>query len=304
MLSRLPLNGLRCFEAAARHMSFKLAAAELFVTPAAVSQQIKALETELGCALFLRRPRALELTAEGARLAPVVRDAFSRLLAAVNDLKEQEEGRPLTVSVLPSFAVKWLIPRLSRFRMRYPEIDVRIAAEDRRADFVTDGVDVALRLGDGNYEGLHVEKIMSERIYPVCSPEVAARPPGLHRPQDLKHYPLLHDVNTFAGESWENFLEQFGIEGVDLRRGAFFTQMDMVLQAAVEGQGVALARSQLVTDDLRAGRLIRPFENEMPAPLAYYFVCREDSLRSNKVSVFRDWVLDEVRRDGILDEPE
>ncbi|UUX50298.1 transcriptional regulator GcvA [Nisaea acidiphila] len=304
MLSRLPLNGLRCFEAAARHMSFKLAAAELFVTPAAVSQQIKALETELGCPLFLRRPRALELTPEGMRLAPVVRDAFSRLLAAVNDLKEQEEGRPLTVSVLPSFAVKWLIPRLSRFRMRYPEIDVRIAAEDRRADFVTDGVDVALRLGDGNYEGLHVEKIMSERIYPVCSPEVAARPPGLRKPEDLKHYPLLHDVNTFAGESWDNFLQQFGIEGIDLRRGAFFTQMDMVLQAAVEGQGVALARSQLVTDDLRAGRLIRPFENEMPAPLAYYFVCREDALRSNKVSVFRDWVLDEVRRDGILDEPE
>ncbi|WP_420404845.1 transcriptional regulator GcvA [Nisaea sp.] len=304
MLSRLPLNGLRCFEAAARHMSFKLAAAELFVTPAAVSQQIKALETELGSPLFLRRPRALELTAEGARLAPVVRDAFSRLLAAVNDLKEQEEGRPLTVSVLPSFAVKWLIPRLSRFRMRYPEIDVRIAAEDRKADFVTDGVDVALRLGDGNYEGLHVEQIMSERIYPVCSPEVAARPPGLHKPEDLKHYPLLHDVNTFPGESWDNFLEQFGIKGIDLRRGAFFTQMDMVVQAAVEGQGVALARSQLVTDDLRAGRLIRPFNAETPAPLAYYFVCREESLRSNKVAVFRDWVLDEVRRDGTLAEPD
>ncbi|MBO6559146.1 MAG: transcriptional regulator GcvA [Nisaea sp.] len=298
MLSRLPLNGLRCFEAAARHMSFKLAAAELFVTPAAVSQQIKALETELGCSLFLRRPRSLELSAEGARLAPVVRDAFSRLLAAVNDLKEQEEGRPLTVSVLPSFAVKWLIPRLSRFRMRYPEIDVRIAAEDRKADFVTDGVDVALRLGDGNYEGLHVEKIMSERIYPVCSPEVAARPPGLHRPEDLKHYPLLHDVNSFAGESWDHFLEHFGVEGVDVRRGAFFTQMDMVLQAAIEGQGVALARSQLVTDDLRAGRLIRPFGTETPALLAYYFVCREEALRSNKVAVFRDWVLDEVRRDG------
>jgi LysR family glycine cleavage system transcriptional activator len=298
MLSRLPLNGLRCFEAAARHMSFKLAAAELFVTPAAVSQQIKALETELGCSLFLRRPRSLELSAEGARLAPVVRDAFSRLLAAVNDLKEQEEGRPLTVSVLPSVAVKWLIPRLSRFRMRYPEIDVRIAAEDRKADFVTDGVDVALRLGDGNYEGLHVEKIMSERIYPVCSPEVAARPPGLHRPEDLKHYPLLHDVNSFAGESWDHFLEHFEVEGVDVRRGAFFTQMDMVLQAAIEGQGVALARSQLVTDDLRAGRLIRPFGTETPALLAYYFVCREEALRSNKVAVFRDWVLDEVRRDG------
>lgn len=303
MLSRLPLNGLRCFEAAARHMSFKLAASELFVTPAAVSQQIKSLETELGCSLFVRRPRALELTAEGARLAPVVRDAFSRLLAAVNDVKEREEGRPLTVSVLPSFAVKWLIPRLSRFRMRYPEIDVRIAAEDRKADFVTDGVDVALRLGDGNYDDLHVEMIMTERIYPVCSPEVAARPPGLHKPEDLKHYPLLHDVNTFAGESWDIFLDHFGVEGVDLRRGAFFTQMDMVLQAAVEGQGVALARSQLVTDDLRAGRLIRPFEVETPAPLAYYFVCREEALRSNKVAVFRDWVLDEVRRDGTAADP-
>ncbi len=284
-------------------MSFKQAAAELFVTPAAVSQQIKALETELGCSLFLRRPRSLELTAEGARLAPVVRDAFSRLLAAVNDLKEQEEGRPLTVSVLPSFAVKWLIPRLSRFRMRYPEIDVRIAAEDRKADFVTDGVDVALRLGDGNYEGLHVEKIMTECIYPVCSPEVAARPPGLHKPEDLKHYPLLHDVKNFAGESWDHFLQHFGVEGVDVRRGAFFTQMDMVLQAAIEGQGVALARSQLVTDDLRAGRLIRPFGAETPALLAYYFVCREESLGSNKVSVFRDWVLDEVRRDGSPAEP-
>ena len=298
MLSRLPLNGLRCFEAAARHMSFKLAAGELFVTPAAISQQIKALETELGCSLFLRRPRALELTPEGARLAPAVREAFSSLLSAVNDLKEHEEGRPLTVSVLPSFAVKWLIPRLSRFRMRYPEIDVRIAAEDRKADFVSDGVDVALRLGEGKEEGVHVQQIMTECIYPVCSPEVAARPPGLKRPEDLKHYPLLHDVNSFAGETWAHFLEHFGIGGVDVRRGAFFTQMDMVLQAAIEGQGVALARSQLVTEDLRAGRLIRPFEVETPAPLAYYFVCREESLRSNKVSVFRDWILDEVRRDG------
>lgn len=298
MLSRLPLNGLRCFEAAARHMSFKLAAGELFVTPAAVSQQIKALEAELGRPLFLRRPRALELTAEGARLAPAVREAFSRLLSAVNDLKEREEWRPLTVSVLPSFAVKWLIPRLSRFRMRYPEIDVRIAAEDRKADFVTDGVDVALRLGEGKEEGVHIQQLMTERIYPVCSPELAARPPGLKRPEDLKHYPLLHDAKSIVGETWAHFIEHFGIEGIDVRRGAFFTQMDMVLQAAIEGQGVALARSQLVTDDLRAGRLIRPFEVEKLAPMAYYFVCREESLRSNKVSVLRDWILEEVRRDG------
>jgi LysR family glycine cleavage system transcriptional activator len=298
MLSRLPLNGLRCFEAAARHMSFKLAAGELFVTPAAVSQQIKALEAELGRPLFLRRPRALELTAEGARLAPAVREAFSRLLSAVNDLKEREEWRPLTVSVLPSFAVKWLIPRLSRFRMRFPEIDVRIAAEDRKADFVTDGVDVALRLGEGKEEGVHIQQLMTERIYPVCSPELAARPPGLKRPEDLKHYPLLHDVKSVLGESWAHFIEHFGIEGIDVRRGAFFTQMDMVLQAAIEGQGVALARSQLVIDDLRAGRLIRPFEVEKLAPMAYYFVCREESLRSNKVSVLRDWILEEVRRDG------
>lgn len=297
MFGRLQLNALRCFEAASRHMSFKLAAEELFVTPAAISQQIKALETDLGCQLFVRRTRSLELTPDGARLAPAVREALARLLAAVTEVRDRDASRPLTVSVLPSFAVKWLIPRLSRFRVRYPDIDVRIAAEDRHADFVTDGVDVALRLGTGNYKGLYSEQIITEVIFPVCSPSLAARPPGLKSPDDLKHYPLLHDVKGFSGEVWSEFLGHFGITGVNTRRGAFFTQMDMVLQAAIDGQGVALARSQLVVEDLKAGRLIRPFAETTPASYAYYFVCRPESLKLAKVAAFRDWVFDEVRAD-------
>lgn len=297
-MSLPPLNALRAFEAAARQLSFRMAAEELHVTPAAVSQQIRLLEDRLDCRLFHRLTRSVSLTPEGARLAPAVADAFSRLSIAIADLKRNAADSPLTVSVLPSFAVKWLIPRLSRFRLRHPEIDVRIAAEDRRADFVTDDVGVAIRFGGGDYPGLHVERFLDEEIFPVCSPALLRDVASPRKPEDLLRLPLLHDRNTSAGEDWASWLAVQGVDASIPSGGMSFSQQDMVLQAAIDSQGVALTRTHLVNDDLAAGRLVRPLKNAIQARHAYYMVCLAEALEMPKVAAFRAWVLDEAVQSG------
>ena len=252
-MSLPPLNALRAFEAAARHLSFRKAAEELHVTPAAVSQQIRLLEDRMDCRLFHRLTRSVSLTPQGARLAPAVADAFGRISIAIADLRRTAAGSPLTISVLPSFAVKWLIPRLSRFRMRHPDIDVRIAAENRRADFVTDDVDIAVRFGDGHYPGLHVERFLDEEIFAVCSPALLRDTTPPENLEDLLRLPLLHDRHTSPGEDWKSWLSALGIDELVPTGGISFSQQDMVLQAAIDSQGVALTRTHLVNDDLKAG---------------------------------------------------
>jgi len=291
MTRRLPpLNALRAFEAAARHLSFTRAAQELHVTQTAISHQIKGLEERLGLRLFRRLPRGLLLTEEAQRLLPPVRDAFDQIAAAVERLSAPGSGGRLTVSVLPSFAAKWLVPRLGRFRAAHPDLDLRISASSELVDFTRDDVDVGIRMGRGLYPGLRVERLFGESIVPVCSPELREGPHPLLRPEDLRHHLLLHD-DDYTG--WELWLRLAGVADVAARRGPVFTDSAMVVQAAAEGQGVALARRVLAAGDLAAGRLIQPFEVSIPHDLAYYLVCPEATADQPKIAAFRRWLLAE-----------
>lgn len=284
-----PLNGLRAFEAAARHLSFTKAAEELHVTQAAVSHQIKNLEERLGMRLFRRLNRALLLTDEGQRLFLPVRDAFERLAEAVEGLRARDTGGPLTVSVLPSFAAKWLVPRLSRFQERCPDIDLRITALERLVDLVRDDVDIAIRFGSGTWPGLKAEMILEDRITPVCSPALAKR---LREPADLAHATLLHEtmepMRNFP--DWAAWLQAAGVSGVDVSRGLRFSHTHILLQAAIDGRGVALGQLPLAADDLAAGRLVAPFDLSLPIGYAYYLVYLPEAAERPKIKAFREWV--------------
>jgi len=287
-MARLPtLNALKAFEAAGRHLSFTRAAEELHVTQAAVSHQIKSLEEQLGIRMFRRGPRGLLLTDAGQSYLPEVREAFQRLNAATDRLLEDDARGAITVSVLPSFAARWLVPRLTRFREVHPDIEVRVSADDRLADFDRDDVDVAIRYGRGDYPGLQADRFLTEELFPVCSPELLART-ALKRPEDLGGHTLLHDDMRM---DWSMWLLAAGVEGVDPRRGPSFNDSSMVLQAAVDGQGVALGRSALALDDLAAGRLVRPFEFSLPAEYAYYILCPERTANRPSIKTFREWLL-------------
>lgn len=285
-----PLNALRVFEAAARLLSFTRAADELAVTQAAVSHQIKSLEQWLGVPLFQRLPRRLELTDGGRELLAAIRDAFDRIEGAAARVRRNDGAGPLTVTVLPSFAAKWLVPRLGRFQTLHPDIEVRIAADTRLSRF-DDGVDLAIRAGRGDWPDLVCERLLREELYPVCSPRLLAGPVPLVEPADLKGHTLLHD--DFE-QDWRMWLDAAGVTGVDWRRGPRFSDSSMVVQAAVEGQGVALARSALAQEDLKAGRLVRPFRIDIASRLAYYFVCPPSHASRPKVRAFRDWLMKEA----------
>lgn len=301
-----PLTGLRAFEAAARHLSFKDAAEELHVTPAAISQQVRALEEFVGHPLFRRLTRALELTPAGAAAAPALTDGFARLADAAALMRaspETSENR-LTVSVAPSFASKWLLPRFHRFRAQHPDIDVRIDASDMLVRFDgTEDVDVALRYGLGRYGRLRAERLMGETAFPVCSPGLARGATPLRTPADLAHHTLLHIAWAMQREdapNWRMWLRAAGVGDIDPESGLRFSIDSMAVQAAIEGHGVALATSSLVGDDLAAGRLVRPFP---PSPhdrtaFTYYLVYPPEAATTPKVVAFRDWVRTEARRDS------
>ena len=294
-----PLNSLRAFEAAARHLSFTKAAEELSVTPAAISHQIKALEEFLGVVLFRRLTRALRLTDAGQAAFPKVREGFDKLAEAVEILRAEEESKVLTVSVSPSFGAKWLVPRLDRFRAAHPDFDIRIDATDRLADFQGDNVDVALRYGKGNYPGLLVDKLFGVEMVPVCSPELLDGPQPLQQPQDLAHHTLLHldwILEEQTSPSWRMWLLAAGVSEVDATRGPRFSMESMMVQAAIEGQGVALAMTVLVGGDLAAGRLVMPFDLSVCDPLnfAFYVVSPTRTAEVPKVAAFRTWVLSEA----------
>lgn len=296
-----PLNSLRAFEAAARHLSFTKAAEELHVTPAAVSHQIKALEEQMGVPLFRRLTRALRLTEAGQAALPPLRDGFDRLADAVDLLRAHQESGVITVSVEPSFAAKWLVPRLDRLRVAHPDLEVRLDATDRLADFQRDNVDLAIRYGGGDYPGLQVDRLLSEEIFPVCSPKLRDGPAPLAQPDDLRHHTLIHldwDLEDVAAPTWRMWLLAAGIHDIDFTRGPVFSMKSLALQAAIEGQGVALASSVLVSDDLAAGRLVMPFDLSVCDPLnfAYHIVVPKRTADLPKVAAFRGWLLSEIER--------
>jgi len=294
-----PLNALRAFEAAARHLSFTKAAEELHVTPAAISQQVKVLEDYAGTALFVRLTRALRLTDAGQAVLPSVREGFERLAEAGRVLRERDDERVLTVSAPPTFGAKWLVPRLERFHREHPEYDLRLDATDRRVDFREENVDVALRYGSGHYPGLVAEWLLSGSVIPVCSPALLEGPQPLRTPADLRHHTLLH-VQWTAGKesapSWRMWLRAAGVEDVAAERGPRFNQEHLVLQAAIDGQGVALVSHATAVDEIAAGRLVQPFPDELhqEAQFCYYLVYPRGHLARPKVAAFRDWVLAEA----------
>jgi LysR family glycine cleavage system transcriptional activator len=296
MARRLPpLNALRAFEAAARHLSLNRAAEELHVTQAAISHQVKALEEHLGRKLFRRLNRALLLTDDGQAYLPSVSRAFALLNEATSDLLTRQAPGPLTVSALPSFAARWLVPRLGRFRQVHPDIDLRIDPSTELTDFSAGDVDVSIRYGRGKYPGLRADWLMTEDIFPVCSPALVEGEHALHEPRDLEHHVLLHDDGH---GDWRTWLLAASVDRVDPGRGPIFTDSSMLIQAAMAGQGVALARGVLAADELAAGRLVRPFTLSLPTEFAYYLVCPQNTAGLPKIVAFRDWLLGEARSES------
>jgi LysR family glycine cleavage system transcriptional activator len=318
MYTRLPpLNALKAFESVGRHLSVKKAAAELNVTPAAVSHQIKALEDYLGVKLFHRRKRALELTDPARACLPKLREGFDGLMQAVERLRTHKGGAMLTVSVAPSFAARWLMPRLHRFFESHPAVDVRVSArlrqsaEGRRRGSAAERAtvetwladsDVAILYGRGDYPGYRVDKLFELTITPICSPRLLTDPVHpLVRPADLKHQLLLHDDtgDLYDGVSfWEVWLKAAGVEGVDLSHGAHFSHAVLAFEAAAEGHGVVATMPMLAESDLHAARLVTPFALRAPLQSSYYLVCAESAVGQEGVAAFREWLLAEAAKEA------
>lgn len=303
------LNGLRAFEAAARHLSFKKAARELSVTPAAVGHQVKLLEDFLGVRLFHRLNRALLLTDAGLAALPDLQEGLDKLAAAVEAARAGGPRAVLTVTVAPSLAAKWLIPRLQRFRAAWSDISVRIDTALEELDLVQEAVDLAIRFGAGRYPGLHVERLMGERLLPVCSPALLRGADPLERPEDLRRLTLLHiegETRDAAWPGWVAWLNAAQCSAVDGTAGPRFSQTLMAVQAAVAGQGVALAPLSAVLDDLADGRLLRLFPEVPASPtgFAWYLVSPPSLAESPKVTAFRDWVTAEVAAEGAFAAPD
>jgi LysR family glycine cleavage system transcriptional activator len=300
-----PLSALRAFEAAARHMSFTRAADELGVTPAAVSQQIRSLEDWLGTPLFRRLTRALRLTEAAQSVLPQLSEAFDILAGVTARLEADEDAPVLVVSAAPTFATKWLVPRLAHFNDAYPDIAIRIDASlGLVGDFDRDGVHVAVRLGGGDYPGMRVDKLVDEDVAPACSPALLAEnhPHPLKTPDDLRHHRLIHvDWGpVLEPPTWKTWCDVAGVEGVDTDKGPIFSVEDLAISAAMAGQGVVLVSTLAAQDDLAAGRLVRPFDIVIPSNSAFWVVAPERTADRPKVAAFREWLFEEIKHPGPL----
>ncbi len=289
MSKRLPpLNALRVFDAAARHLSFTKAAEELFVTQAAVSHQIKSLEDFLGLKLFRRRNRSLLLTEEGQSYYLDIKEIFSSINDATRKLQARSAKGALTVSLPPSFAIQWLVPRLSSFNSAYPGIDVRIQAIDREEEKLADDVDVAIFYGRGNWPGVRTERLYAEYLLPVCSPSLLMGDHALKVPGDLAYHTLLHDTSR---RDWLAYTRQLGLQHINVQQGPIFSHSAMVVQAAVHGQGIALVNNVMAQTEIEAGRLVCPFNDVLVSKNAFYLVCHDSQAELGKIAAFRQWIL-------------
>jgi LysR family transcriptional regulator, glycine cleavage system transcriptional activator len=285
----VPLNALRAFEAAARGLSFQAAARQLFVTPAAVSHQVKHLEAYLGVKLFHRSNRAVELTTEGEALAASLGELFGLLDLAL-DRATASKTAHLRISTLESFAAKWLVPRLHRFHRDCPDIKVRIETGNELSEFVRDGIDVAIRYGPGGYTGVFAEQLMEAPVFPVCAP-------SLPKPTDLLHHTLLHDESAVARTgvpNWPAWLKAAGATQVDVTRGPIFASIYLAQEAAIAGHGVALGVGPLVEEDLHLGRLIKPFAHSLANDYAFWIVRRHGADTHPAVDAFCQWLRTEA----------
>ncbi|WP_416899725.1 MAG: transcriptional regulator GcvA [Minwuia sp.] len=285
-----PLNALRAFEAAARHLSFARAADELNLTPSAISHQIKGLEDQVGVSLFDRRGRKVVLTDAGARYYPALRQAFDRMNEATEELKQSDSLGALTINVLPTFAIRWLLPRISDFQQRHPEIEVRMTTNVEVIDFRQSAADAAVRFGTGSWPGLTAHLLMTEEIVPVCSPKLLETGPGLKTPADLKHYQLLHDINR--PDNWRQWLTAVGETSVDPDRGHKLESTNLAVQGALQGLGVVPANPGLVRGELEAGTLIEPFAYHLPVESGYYLVYPQGRESRPRLKAFQDWLVE------------
>ena len=291
MSTRLPpLHTLRTFEAAARHLNFSRAGAELHITHGAISHQMKALERDIGVALFERRSRGVALTEAGRQLAGTVRDGLDRIARGVAELRTRPL-RALTISVLPAFATHWLIPRLADFNRQHPEIDINVRASQSLVDFAADGVDLAVRYGSGHWPGLVAVQLADEDIFPVCSPRFndGRLPKTL---AELAQAPLLHTPL----QPWDEWFRAVGAAVTPSRRGMTFSETDLLLRAAIDGLGIALSRRMLAQPELDAGLLVRPVNLSVRADRSYFVVFPDSVEPSIRLLIFRDWLLEQAQR--------
>lgn len=305
-----PLNALRAFEAAARHLSFKKAGRELHVTAGAIGHQVKLVEDHLGVPLFVRLTRALELTPEGLAMLPKVREGLDALNAAMQRAREREGTWPLSVVTPPNFAARWLVPRLARFASAHPQVELHLASNQQMVDVRDESPILApdndapavapvatVRFGSGRYPGVRADEVFSVSYVPVCSPQLMRGKHALREPSDLRYHTLLHD-DTVIEESprptWADWLALAGVKDVDPTRGPHFGDASLALDAAVEGLGVTLAIDSLLGPDIRAGRLAVPFDVPAATGYSYYLVTPEASAGDPAVTAFRDWLLAEA----------
>lgn len=293
------LGSLRTFEAAGRLLSFTKAATEMSVTPAAVSHQMRELEEQIGVRLFERNSRSMRLTTEGEVLHVAVSESVDLLRKAMQRLRQPASRPRLTVTASPSITSKWLVPRLDHFLRTAPDIDVRIDVSNEPLHFVRDEIDIALRFGNGDYPGLWAERLFEESIFPVCSPKLLEGAHPIRKPEDLLHHTLIHvewSDQAAAWPNWKMWLMAAGVRDAEPVRDLHFTHTAIAVQAAIDGQGVALGESTIVADDLASGRLARPFDMTLKGPpqFAYYVVTPPDPDPNSLVGRFRQWLVEEA----------
>jgi LysR family glycine cleavage system transcriptional activator len=297
---RLPsLNALRAFESVARRLSFSRAAEELFVTKAAVAQQIRLLEEEVGAPLVERSGRGLKLTEAGAAGAASLSDGFAMLARGARAMREAKGRRFLVINASASFAATWLVGRIGKFKGRHPDIDVLLDADPREDNLERGAADASIRWGDGVFPGLATTKLFREDVFPVCTPSVVESEPKLRTPADLNRRTLLHlewNPSAPTWPTWSDWLKAAGTSEVEATRGIYFNQMSMAISAAAQGQGVALASLAIAADDLASGRLVAPFATTMHTPFGYYFLCRPEVAETPRIGALRDFLVEEAAR--------
>ncbi|MFT5657710.1 MAG: LysR family glycine cleavage system transcriptional activator [Gammaproteobacteria bacterium] len=286
-----PLNSLKSFEVAGRLLSFTLAARELNVTQAAVSHQIKVIEDFLGVSLFYRLPRKLVLTDQGKALLPEIIDAFDKVSMAIGAVSKSPTNNLLSVRLAPSFAAKWLSPKLKYFWLQYPEIDLCLFHTHAAVDFDREEIDIAVTYGKGNWPGVVTDKILSLDFSPVCAPSFLTNDKPLTNIQNLKYYTLLHDADY---ECWSEWLKLAKVPEITSNKGTIIDDTNVLIQAAVDGQGVALGSTTFVHDLLESGRLVKPFDVTLVNDFAYYIVYPKSHLKKPAVCAFRNWLLELV----------
>ena len=286
----LPLNGLRAFEAAARHLSFTKAAIEMCVTPAALSHQVKGLEERLGIALFHRRSRGLALTDEAQALLPVLRDAFDRIADLLSSLQGSDGREVISVGAVGTFAVKWLLPRLAHFRAQHPSVDLRLTTNNNRVDMAEEGLDLAIRFGDGAWHGTDAVLLFEAPLTPLCTPALAE---GIRSPDDLREQILLR---SYRASEWPEWFHAAGSVAPSPLTGPVFDSGALMVEAALAGEGVALAPARLFRRDIEEDRAVTPFRVAIDAG-GYWLTRLKGRKRTPAMSAFENWLVEETAAD-------